>query len=433
MASIDVFMRITEYLSSRMMSRGGGPREPVLDDVSPDVFEREYFRDGIEYLSDKPFSVIELRAGGGEWRRYIPIGIDSSTRYISTPFIDLAIVTASIYSRFLGELYDLPPLTGGYPLSVETPPYIALIGAEDLDVSELREKVITRSPAGVPYDSAYNRFVLLDEMRTSTETFLLENLVDKAPSLINGDFYVVMDGPVYHTPLLFRQHYEITKGTAAPRGRLQAYVESWRNMLSERLRVLRKALSGNIIVIGVVKRIEKSSLISSSPSYHAVLAEHGLQVPATDNDQAFIELLYREAIRRGLLGYPLRPFYIGPFRVEPSASLLNRYIGNAVPKIAYYYVFPLYRYAVHMYRVFRLEMIAGSEEIMKCEPHEIILSDTLGAGSALPLSILYADKRAKALSRNITYIMTRYLEIEGMPLTYDALREYEGIGIGHHS
>lgn len=422
---------IVKIVAEKIALGPGGPgaaASPYYDDIGPDNVERDAGMSSIKYLSDKPFQ--ELGRGDAGYK-YVVIGLDSSTRMISTPFLSIAVVAATVYSRILGELYDVPPLMPSYPLNIDPPPSIAVLGVRQPWHEEGLEGVVTRSPAGVPYDKSYNRFILLDELRTTTETYLLQGLIGNMGklSLRGRRPFIFIDGPVYHTPLLLRQHYGLIKSGGRSRGRLDEYVESWRVMLSNRVRALREGIDKGIPIAGVVKRLEKSSLLPGCGEYHDVLRRNGLDFPIPDNDQAFIDVLITWAMRRRLIGYPLKPLLIGPFRIEPSASLISEYVEDAPVKIAYYYVMPLYRYARIHYRVFRIEYIEPALDFLDENPHTPVIQDTLGAGSVLPLSILYADKRAKALSRSLSYMVARYLELGGLPLTYDALREYEERGM----
>ncbi len=407
--------------------------ESRLDDLW--VYRREVDYENILFSGEQVFKVIDSSRIPCKPVHFI--GVDGSSRAVDTPYAFIGVASLSIYSNYYRELLDHPPLPISYPLKPVNAPFIALSPDIPVDkefIKRLMETpyVTLYSPAGTLYSRDYNKSVILDELRNSLENKGLERISDSVDVLDRmGKPIVIVDGPVYPVPNILKQHYNLLM-LRVKRGRLDDYVASWRIMLSERIEFIKSIERNGIPVLGVVKRLESSRLIVSCKSFlEAVSSEYGVCIGDTGNDQAFIDTLLRILVSRRHLSQPYNPVVIGPFHVSAKATFVDKYVDTSVPdKTAYYVVVPKYRFGGFMrYIVYRVEATNYSSRLVReaygMEVYDAVLRDSIGSGTLLPLTILYADKRCKKLSRSLARVIAGDLESKGIPLTYDTIRIVE--------
>ncbi len=372
------------------------------------------------------------------------IGIDGSSRAIDTPYAFIGVSSLSIYSNIEGELLDHPPIYTRYTLPRLTSPFIAvsldIINTATLEILRkvFREKTIFtfQSPAGIIYTNDYNKPLILDELRSTVENEGLDRVIDYLINNINlknsiGNHIVFVDGPLYPVPNIFKLHYKILHLTS--RGKIDEYIASWRTILNHRIRVINRSIKENIVVYGIVKRLELSRLLLSTPVLDKIQDYLGIKIGDVGNDSVLLDLIVNELYRKGYYKAPYKPIVIGPILVPSSETYLDKYIDEEVPdKIVYYVIVPLNVYGSFIkYSAFRVEVAYKIYnmlvEDLGIEPYYLPLKDSFGAGVSIPLSLLYADKRCKRISKSISRLLAAYLESEGIPLTYDTLRLIEAI------
>ncbi len=385
------------------------------------------------YIGDKPFYIVKDIP---EFNKVI-IGVDGSSRVIDTAYAFFAIATVTSYSRILGEILDHPPLPAYYILPPLNNPFIAISIDVKPGIEFKGDKyVTTTSPAGVPYTPDYNKALILDEIRTSLEISMLKQIGLHSDMIQKGgnEFIIFIDGPVYPVPNLFRQHYNLLVRGSPSRGRLDDYVASWRELLRNRFQALQILEGRNIPVVGIVKRLESSRLLLSSINYRNLLSEIGISIGDLGNDQAFIDTIIRTLIKKKHILQPYYPIIIGPIKVPAESTFLDKYLENVPSKYIYYIAIPVNRYGESriIYTLYRVETTERSFSILEnygIEPTIPALADSIGSGTTIPLSILYADKRSKGISRSLANILARNLEAYGIPLTYDTIRTIEAYSI----
>ncbi len=372
------------------------------------------------------------------------IGIDGSSRAIDTPYVFIGVSSLSIYLNIEGELLDHPPIYTRYTLPRLTSPFIAvsldIINTATLEILRkvFREKTIFtfQSPAGIIYTNDYNKPLILDELRSTVENEGLDRVIDYLINNINlknsiGNHIVFVDGPLYPVPNIFKLHYKILHLTS--RGKIDEYIASWRTILNHRIRVINRSIKENIVVYGIVKRLELSRLLLSTPVLDKIQDYLGIKIGDVGNDSVLLDLIVNELYRKGYYKAPYKPIVIGPILVPSSETYLDKYIDEEVPdKIVYYVIVPLNVYGSFIkYSAFRVEVAYKIYnmlvEDLGIEPYYLPLKDSFGAGVSIPLSLLYADKRCKRISKSISRLLAAYLESEGIPLTYDTLRLIEAI------
>lgn len=184
------------------------------------------------------------------------VGIDSSSRGIDSTHGTIALAALSAVIGTVTPALDYPPVLGRSLVSLPRGvPYIAVApdNEEGICHQRLHPCIRCRSPAGHPYDRYYNRSQIMDELRTSLETFGLSvapQLAAVAREVSGAEEAVcLVDGPIYHTPSLVREE----------RDDVEKYVEAWASMIRSRLAVLRE-VGGLVAVVGIVKRVERSRL-----------------------------------------------------------------------------------------------------------------------------------------------------------------------------
>ncbi len=370
-------------------------------------------------------------------REWVILGVDGSSRAVDTPYMFLGLATVSIYSRILGEILDHPPLPAKYLLPPMDIPFIAI--SPDFPLNKVIPDVFLKSPAGVPYDRDYNKALILDELRFTLENTALLHIAQNTNlirSILRQErILVFVDGPVYPVPNLFRQHYNLVTKNLPSRGRLDDYVASWKELLKYRLTAIKALEEQGVPVIGIVKRIESSRLLLSTNNFIELVKQQKLWVGDLGNDQAFIDSILRLMLIRKNIAQPYRVMYIGPIIVPAEATYLNHYLENVSDKIVYYVLIPLNKYGSEkiMYTLFRVEVTKNSYRLLGEDPLSVlapVFEDSILSGTTLPVSILYADKRSKTLSRSLANIIARDLERRGVPLTYDTIRTIEAYSIG---
>ncbi len=304
--------------------------------------------------------------------------LDSSSRVVETPYLFLAIAAGSVFSRFSGRGLDVPSTLSILGLEGPLCKHIVVVPEVEAaySVSESLANapgVVAANPLGQPYTSDYNKYVILAELRLMLEQCLLEKYALSEHA--GPDVVLFIDGPlIYPAPSV---------PEAAPaRERLRVYHESFSRINRARTSALRELAQRGIAVVGIVKRLHKSYILSS-------IDPAGLSRGKMSDEAYLSTLLLIEKEQYG------QPVLLGPLVVkheaEYGANRLVWYIG--VPRRIYPLRGGLGNYV--FYRVEVLEGTAGSEIL------GYVVYDSIYAGSLMPLSILVVDYRVKRLTSSL--------------------------------
>ena len=356
--------------------------------------------------------VYEVPVIGGSAQEWSVLGVDGSSRRFSTPYGSLALATVSLTWGPL-PLFDYPPLGYEYPVrSVLQEPFIATY--EGLGVKH--ELVATTSPAGHPYEpplsgsieekggkqKGYTLAEIAHETRTRLETLGLK----VAAEVLHKGGLVILDGPLYQKPWT----REVIKN---PHLR-----DDWRELTVERVRVLERAGSSGIAVVGSVKRLDKSRLLVEA--HGSLSGKLGLSFPRHENDQAEAVRLASLYIKKHKLK-GLRPLLIGPLKAKISDEPKER-LGVDPPEYVFaYVVVPQLPYDGSLdvpCGVLRLEVLREVYEKEGVGVFFRALSEGFTQGPPLPPAQAFADARCRQTSRALFEYLCRTALTEGIELSY---------------
>ncbi|MEM4758891.1 MAG: DNA double-strand break repair nuclease NurA [Desulfurococcaceae archaeon] len=348
------------------------PREAINVTVEVGDFEENTGFSEIDYRS---IGVKHIDISSVKRNTFI-YGLDSSSRVVDTPYSFIAVGASTVLNRFNGFTIDYPDINDIY--GEESKRFFTLFipefeaGDEELDVLE-NMNIVTKNPAGYRYKPGYNKSIALDEFRLMLENALLREVLVRdcfkdATLLLDGPLYIV---PQYVNIGLKEMGNEVVK----------AYIDAWITLVSERLNILEKLfVEKNVISIGVVKRINKSNILSKTDPL-------GISKSCL-NDYTYLST-YIERTSRTL---NVKPLSIGPLiyrqTILEKTLPLKKAIYIAVPKT-------LYSGGYRSYCFFRIESFeyVGEEEILNP-----ILYDSVLTGTTMPLTILIADNRVKKIT-----------------------------------
>ena len=325
-------------------------------------------------------------------------GVDSSSRHLETPPADIVVGTVSAtFWRGLG--LDWPSLAGG-DLWGWGPPYIFILPNDPDLAGRLRvDYASTVNPAGKPFDPDYSVHQALDELRVSLENWALKALAgeDLRPQAL------LLDGPVF---LVARAVFDQVA---------VKYRDSWRALLEGRLEGVRRLEGRGVAVVGVVKRVERSRLLSAAAGMEALLSKCGLRGGAI-GDRALIDAALR----------------LGCFKWRPGTILrspkLHVKLGEGLEKIVEYIVVPPggFNLSPVIARVYRLEYTEDTLAALKSwglEPVHVFLADSVARDSLEPVTIAASDRRSSSITRGLRRMLAATLRAQGVPISYSSMIE----------
>lgn len=356
-------------------------RERIYEYIEHTVSEDQVRIKRIEFveikLNEQPKGYLEIYA------------IDSSSRVIDTPYIFLAIGAATIINRIKGYILDYPNIyhvLNNYDLKYKYAVIIPEVSNYPLEILDKLERkgVTNKNPIGIQYTPKYSKYVVLDELRLGLENTILEKTLQESSI---RDSYIFIDGPIYYTPPLV---YQLNEFHGVKDELLNVYVESWKYLIEKRVNLIDKLYKErNIIVLGVVKRLYRSNILSR---IDPLRVSNG-----NINDEAYLSIV--STIRYQEL--TPKPFYIGPIIYDPGRITIK------LPSKKLYYIgLPRRQVAgrtdYRNYMFYRVETIHGDDESLNP-----IIYDSIYSGSILPLSILLADNRAKKITNGMLNYLLR--------------------------
>ena len=329
-------------------------------------------------------------------RGLVHIGVDSSSRLVSTPAADVVISALSVSGPGPVELCDRPPL---YPNAscpgAGAPPYVYVVPHGDVEVPEA-EGVTVVSAEPSQLSGAFISGVM-DYARLSLEAWALRGPAAWASSAYASALrrpVVLLDGPIF-----------IAAGKGVP------------SPMEARARAVEALESVGVPVVGVVKRVERSYLLSSSPRFVALAERCGAR--ATDVTDT---MLLQQLASSGCPG-------VVPGRAYATPKVVVREGG--LTKIVEYVVMvpgPLQRPGVRS-RVYRLEYSERTLRILEemgLDPLQAFLADTLLRQSLEPVSIAASDRRSKMITSALKGLLAKAILGLGGRLGYETEVEEGG-------
>ena len=343
------------------------------------------------------------------------LAIDGSNRNIDTPYAFTTIASGSIVSERLGVLLDYPAAWFDYPLNIDsTIPYIGVAPDADNVILDLPPSATQYSPIGKLYDSNYNRHQIVDEIRARVENILLSIIphVDDKSFIGLKHRVVIVDGPLYHIPRgLFEENVE------------EYYIKAWRKILLDRIRTIMILDSRKIVTIGVVKRIERSKILSKSQEFKDKV-KRIMRIKVTgENDLVIVDRLIGEALAQGIINTPLHPFLIGPFKIK--TNIRDALKLRSVPlKVIGYVFIPYHPYSLINHRVLRIEVSESMYRVFGETVFSWVAYDAIDHSTTIPYSLHLAHSRCNKWCTMLFAYYTSYYSCAGIPLTYDTKLQF---------
>ncbi|MCE4618068.1 MAG: DNA double-strand break repair nuclease NurA [Desulfurococcales archaeon] len=362
----------------------------------------------VEAIELYPRILQSIKAPGAErLKETIVIGIDSSSRLIDTPTASIIVASISISSNKKPGLGDWPPLYGnGIPGFNE--PFITILPInEDYNVED-HEYVTTSNPAGIEYHGDYSVYQALDEARVRLENRALEAIADiLEDAKPTSDVLILIDGPLY-----------LVTGAITRPGVPYEYKKAWEQLSMQRIRAVSRLESAGARVYGVVKRIERASLLQKDPNLDTRI--RNCLGDGRFNDKL---ILYRSLENR--LCTRITPPNGGGYALT-TPSLKIEYIGQNASKTAQYVVIPQPRWTPNPYasRYYRVEESYSSWLENEGRWHNYrspvagLLLDSVSRGTTEPVTIKYSDKRAKEITAYLKTIMVMEAARNNVPISY---------------
>ncbi len=341
------------------------------------------------------------------------IGIDSSSRSLETGNGAIIIGSSSIASVKPTVAIEWPDTSDPHSSG---PPFISLLGS--LSTLDTVDYVTLRSPAGHPYDAGYSIQQALDEMRLLHENWILSRAAPAIAEWAERRGYqpvVLVDGPVYPVTMAFQG------GAEGDRAR---YYDAWKTLLDARLDAVRRLEEKGVPVIGVVKRLSRSTIISriariSSPLRDLLGEGEYSDIQALN---AYYQYIISGASRPGRL-------YVSP---RAKVVIAEGRLSTPIGKIVEYLAVPPGRWYYHpggakFYRVEYSESTMRILEDYSAKASFLVSIDSALRGSGIPVSIAIADWRSKTLSRALHSLLASLAVRRGIPLGYESMVEVRGV------
>ncbi len=345
--------------------------------------------------------------------RLLFAGVDSGSRGVETPLAGFAVAAVSASLSAPLELFDWPPLHPGLEPPVEGPPFLRVLPNWVGWDPPLPRGATDRNPGGERYGPEYSMAQALDEARVCLENWALEVLAGMASRPPRGarGLVVLVDGPLYLVP-----------GALASGGAPRVYREAWSRLLDARLRAIRLLEGLGVPVLGVVKRVSRSRILSRARGLEARV--EACVGPGEHSDEMIVYRAYAACARR----IPGRIYRTPIVRVDQP-------VPGAVKLVEYLAVPPgRWQSGPEGVRIVRLEYTPATLEILRdwgLEPYQAYSLAGIASGSLYPLPILASDRRARGIARAVARFLERELARRGVPLSYESALEerLEGWGV----
>lgn len=343
--------------------------------------------------------------------------VDSSSRALDTPLGSVIVSGAAASANTNPHLAEVPSLEG--PSLPATPPFIVLLPNTGPGEAERLERLLPRgivglrNPAGIPYDRDYSLEQALDEARLRLENWMLSGpLLEYVEAAVDAGVLpvVLVDGPLY--PLV--------NALYSKSGVPESVSRAWKSLLRSRLEAVRRLEDAGGLVVGVVKRLDRATII-----FRALEAWGGgscLPGGARYGDGAAL-LYYLERCARWVPG----SVYGSPrFRVAPKG------LGVEAEKIVEYVVVPpgAHTPGPAGSRFYRLEYSYRTLERLNSlglRGYMLLALDSVARGSLEPVTVKTCDWRSKMLTRALRQVLASATARAGVPVSYETGLE---VGVG---
>ena len=372
-----------------------------LDDV---IWVREPVEDSGEFsasLMEYSSRLLVARRPYRDGVMFTPVGVDSSSRHVETPVADVVVGAVVAISSLGSTAFEWPSL-GPLRYTGRLHPVFYILSNAGVQFSFEDPLVSTVNPSGRPFDISYSVGEACDEMRVSLENWVLEVLGGLLEAQVNP--VVMVDGPLY----------VVAKALTRD---VQPWIRDvWVKLLEGRVKAIRGLESRGVPVIGVVKRVEKSTILSRTRGLE------GIRGDIVEGDKSVILRAMT------MLGdrVPGR-IYVTPRIIVRTPQLPE--VG-VLEKVVQYIVIPPGKFQLSppLVRVYRLEYTLKTLGILQdtgLEPDAVIGGDSVGRGALEPLSIRLSDLRSSFLSHALKKALLMNIISVGAPLSYWSLREAE--------
>ncbi|GBF09879.1 hypothetical protein apy_16040 [Aeropyrum pernix] len=385
MLAIEVVSEIASTVTGKLGEARLSNRPLSLEDLM--IISEEGIEDVenvvIEEYYSYPLKTIKIKEAGSLGDVY---AIDSSSRTVETPLHLILIGAVSLSSRLKRLEADYPSFEK--PLvSLNIRPYLVL------------DRLNLASEPDPHLGDAYSD-ILRFSLENAMLSYLLERLIeDRYPE--DYASAVIIDGPILNGSILAKLSTRIG--------------DVWSELYRERQRIITSIEALGVPVIGYVKRIEASTLLSRANAYLELL-EDCLGFAPRASDSAIIEAAVGYGCHKWRPGYALK-------------SLLSRVVyGNGDEKLFEYLILPGGRYQLFSpkRRVYRIEYTRHSLRLLESyglRPYHIVLSETLLRESLEPVTLARSDRRARSISMALKRIVLSGLKSKGARVSYSMLFE----------
>ncbi len=414
----DAIRSLVNVMSRPQAHRVSGPAE------GPEWLFEEGF--GRIVVSKKLRNYAFSRAPEAGRLHRVVAGIDGSSRvlYFAHGNVALSATTLLYGSAGASIYYTYPPLrpfnTSRERPGIETQ-FLAFQPAP-LDAPEVLGGIRFRPPsyrktrvgeflraALYRYDAEYSTKMMENEVRVLQENAMAAWALQR----LGPGSLLIVDGPLFSTPGIFERMKELLSEKPS---RLRVYLESWLALVAERVGIVGDAVRRGIDVVGVVKRLHASRVLSAAEGRgHAV------------NDLALVQ----QVVERWMSGSkPYVPMLLGP--LETSMNLEDVGLGWLV-KYSYYVVVPRHPLASRLggFRVFRVELPRPvfEDDERRARVLSTIVAEALRSPDHYPRPISAADRvcrrAAAALAAHV------YMSLSGYSIPgYETFREAEERSFG---
>lgn len=389
MAVADIIAEITSAVANYTTAGPAHARQLLsLDHFLLPNYNEEPEDTGVRLEENHLYPLVPIlyrqRQSSGRWMEIV--AVDSSSRLVDTLTHYIVLAAGSVTSRYKSLEIDYPSVGRGACCGRGDGYYMVLFKGEDERLLEDLES-----------DD------VSDMIRMKIENMLLGEILEVADA-IPRPASILIDGPIVNGSVLAKIRDKPSK--------------LWRDIYSERIRLVTRLESQGLAVIGVVKRFKKTSILSRSREYIGLFERclHPMTPPSIDT--ALIDL----AVGRGC-------FKWRPGSVLRSLEVRISY-ESGVEKLAEYLVIPGGAFHIRspLRRVYRVEYTRAGKNILDeagVNPLNVVLSDTLVRGALDPVTLSRSDRRAKSLSQALKKIVVSGLVTRGVALSYSTRLEVQ--------
>jgi len=345
--------------------------------------------------------------------------IDGSSRLIRGRGVNLGVASVVIFLPHNNIIIDFPPYFTRLTHSriyekFNLTPFIGLQLRIRGNISALLRDVYLNNAIRIKsyndvdfYDSEYNVFQMVDEIRFSLETAALKFIAELVKDGQMFSSIVIIDGPVYPTPrVCFRKD-------DPP---YVKYKMAYKRLIMERINVVRELESHGIGVVGIVKRLSDSYKLYRNAEINELFSKiFGFKgrLEKVPDDWIINEISNKLKLHK--LRFPL---CFGPFSLEIFDKNFNALFSpkKAPEKIMFYAHIPYNPFVSHA-SIVRIEMLKKTFE-MYPNVVDLIIATTFDPKRGIPASLSITDRLSRIGSAKLFLELSSILE-QYMILPYE--------------